>query len=365
MKAGLVLGAGGFVGGAWLTGALEAIETETGWVPRQADHIVGTSAGAMIAALTAAGVPAREIPDLFVGKSAGADIIDPALRARPLGAALRPQGVPNPRLGDIGLALAALRHPRKLPVGVALAALLPRGLFSTDPLKDTVRQVVAGGWVGHPNLWLMACDIHTGERVAFGRTGAPPCDLAEAVAASCAIPGFYHPVAIGDHLYVDGGCWSTSNLEVLEDLGLDIVICLNPTSSLERSDRWWDGIGNAYRSASGRQLGHEATKLRHAGTRVVLLQPSADSLLAMGNNLMRSGDLDAITEVAETSVRRQLRTPEYRDCVAILRRLAGRPEVAPRRGAGKAAAPSVRGLGRAMRGPLGTGTAATGVSKPE
>ena len=44
MKVGLVLGAGGVVGGAWLTGGLHALATETGWDPAEADYVVGTSA---------------------------------------------------------------------------------------------------------------------------------------------------------------------------------------------------------------------------------------------------------------------------------------------------------------------------------
>jgi len=48
---GLVLGAGGVIGGAWLTGGLQALANETGWDPMSADHIVGTSAGSMIGAL--------------------------------------------------------------------------------------------------------------------------------------------------------------------------------------------------------------------------------------------------------------------------------------------------------------------------
>src|SRR6202023_4024832 len=132
VKVGLVLGGVGFVGGAWLTGALEALEEETGWRPRQADHIVGTSAGAMIAALTAAGVPACEIPGLFIGKDQDSAAVDPALRARPVGAALKLQGgIPSPLFASLRLALTALRHPRQVPVGVVLAAILPRGPFST------------------------------------------------------------------------------------------------------------------------------------------------------------------------------------------------------------------------------------------
>src|SRR5271166_2511471 len=56
-RIGLVLGAGGVLGGAWLTGALHAIARETGWDPGSSRYIVGTSAGAMVGGLLACGVP--------------------------------------------------------------------------------------------------------------------------------------------------------------------------------------------------------------------------------------------------------------------------------------------------------------------
>src|SRR3954447_24058099 len=67
MRIGLVLGAGGVMGGAWLTGGLQALATETGWDPADADYIVGTSAGSMMSALLAGGVP----PWFMVAHSAG------------------------------------------------------------------------------------------------------------------------------------------------------------------------------------------------------------------------------------------------------------------------------------------------------
>src|SRR3954469_10379505 len=57
MRVGLVLGAGGVVGASWLIGALEALQDETGWEPVEAEAIVGTSAGAVVGALTATGMP--------------------------------------------------------------------------------------------------------------------------------------------------------------------------------------------------------------------------------------------------------------------------------------------------------------------
>src|SRR5918999_1240018 len=66
-RIGLVLGAGGIQGGAWLTGGLDALATETGWDPASADIVVGTSAGAMIGSLCASGIP----PWFMVAHSAG------------------------------------------------------------------------------------------------------------------------------------------------------------------------------------------------------------------------------------------------------------------------------------------------------
>jgi NTE family protein len=57
MRVGLVLGAGGVVGASWLIGALEALQDETGWEPSAAEVIVGTSAGSVVGALTASGMP--------------------------------------------------------------------------------------------------------------------------------------------------------------------------------------------------------------------------------------------------------------------------------------------------------------------
>jgi len=56
MRIGLVLGGGGVVGGSWLVGALEALESETGWSPANAEIIAGTSAGSVVGALTATGI---------------------------------------------------------------------------------------------------------------------------------------------------------------------------------------------------------------------------------------------------------------------------------------------------------------------
>src|ERR1700752_2051249 len=269
MKVGLVLGGGGIQGGAWLTGGLDALAEETGWDPAEADYVVGTSAGAMIGALCASGVP----PWFMVAHSRG-EGFDGVVggSGRPAADADRAAGArfelvrtwPPIGPGSWRLALRTLANPGSFTPATVATGWIPRGIFSTESLGDTIRRVVPTGWSPHPNLWIVACDYATGRRMAFGRAGAPATDLADAVAASCAIPGIYPPVSVDGRRYVDGGIYSTSNLDLLRAEGLDLVICLNPTSTLHplRAINPREAFNIAFQRASGRRLVSEAMKIR-------------------------------------------------------------------------------------------------------
>jgi NTE family protein len=316
VRVGLVLGAGGVVGGAWLCGGLHALATETDWDPAEADYVVGTSAGSMMGALCASGVP----PWFMVAHSRGEtfnEVVDahgqPASEAdRSAGAVFRLHGgVPIPLPGSWRLAVRTLTSPRKYSPAALFSGWAPRGIISTDPLKEQIRRVVPENWSPHPNLWIVACDYQTGDRVAFGREDAPPAELADAVAASCAIPGFYRPVEIGERSYVDGGIYSTSNLDLLVEQDLDLVICLNPTSSLHPTRAWnpIERFAGRMRRMSGRRLGSEAKKLRARGTEVVLIQPTAEDLAVMGPNLMSASRQNEVIALAERTVAEQVNQP--------------------------------------------------------
>ena len=329
-RVGLVLGAGGVMGGAWLTGGLHALARETGWDPGSADRIVGTSAGAMMGSLLASGVPpwfmvAHSAGERFEGL-VGSDGRPAADADRSAGAVFQlARGRPSIGPGSWRLALGSLRSPGRHTPAALVGGWLPRGMISTQPLRETVRRAVPSGWAEHPGLWIVACDYATGRRVAFGRADAPPAELADAVAASCAIPGFYRPVTIAGRTYVDGGLYSTSNLDVLRGEELDLVICLNPTSSLHPTRAWnpVERLAGTFRTASGRRLGSETRKLRAAGTEVVLIQPTRVDLEAMGPNLMSRRRQHPVIETAARTVAEQLRATEARGMLADLS--AGEP----------------------------------------
>jgi NTE family protein len=321
VRVGLVLGAGGVLGGAWLVGGLHALASETGWDPGSAEYVVGTSAGAMVAGLSASGMP----PWYMVAHSAG-EAAERHEASRSAGAVFRLHwGRPALGPGSWRLALASLARPYKYSPTAVLAGWLPSGLISSEPLKETIRHLAGDGWAPHPNLWPIACDYTTGRRVAFGRSDAPRASLADAVAASCAIPGFYRPVEIAGRRYVDGGVASMSNLDVLAGRGLDLVICLNPTSSLHAPQlrTVGDRAASILRQASGRRLSREAARVRESGTDVVLIQPAIQDLDAMGTNLMSTGRRNEVIDVAVETVTAHLRTPAMRE------RLKGLPAGLP------------------------------------
>jgi NTE family protein len=343
-RVGLVLGAGGTLGGAWLAGALSAVSDGLGLRPTDAEIVVGTSAGSAIGTLAASGMDPAYLAAYACGGpldglDPGAALPEDAEERREAAIAFRlARRLPSLGPGSWRMALRGLTRPHRTPPGALLAGWLPRGPICSKPLRDGLRHLFGEeGWPEAPQLWVVACDYGTGERVAFGRPGAPPAQLPDAVAASCAIPGFYHPVSIAGRQYVDGGIWSVSNLDLLAGEGLDLVVCLNPISSEASVPRRWpaDHLAAAMRAAAGRDVRREAETLRAAGTEVLLLQPGAEELALMGLNLMRKEGRRELAELAARNVLRELRTEAATPARALLR---GRP--AARRRSSAAARPA-------------------------
>lgn len=325
-RVGLVLGGGGVLGAAWLIGALHTIAEEAEWDAGSADYVVGTSAGSVVGSLVASGIPTwfltyhqrggetEGMRDRYGEPIESVDEEEQGL--------FRFDRLPRPFLGSPQLALRTLLQPWKYPPTAAAVGWMPRGFLSTEEIGQIVRTAVATGWSDHPNLWIVAVDYATGKRVVFGQEDAPETDLWRAVEASCAIPGFYRPVEIDGRLYVDGGAWSPSNLDLLAREDLDIVVGLNPLSSLHPGPPTTilDRLERRVRSATGRRLGHEARKLRGSGARTLLIQPREEDLDAMGVNLMNRRRRRLVLETALRTTRERLSEPDARE---ILPKLTG------------------------------------------
>jgi NTE family protein len=319
-KVGLVLGAGGVLGGAWMVGGLAALHRVMGWDPREADYFIGTSAGAVFAALLASGVSPSGLLPASVRGTQGTErwILDQLVLESSYGPKHWPLRAP---LGSWRLALAGVLEPRS-PWSLlkVLSGIAPIGRVSADPIALTIRRAVGLGWAPHPNCRIVATDYASGKRVVFGEAGAPQASLAEAVAASCAIPGFFEPVSVNGRRYVDGGLHSFCNLDLLQGADLNIVVCFSTlTAQMWNTGR--DFLQRTLRSlfsAAAEQLDSQVRALVSRGVEVVVLEPTAEDRAVMGPNLMDARRCSAVVRVAMRSVARQLRRRQIRRRLGVL-----------------------------------------------
>jgi NTE family protein len=284
MRIGLVLGAGGTTGAAFHAGTLLALQQDLGWDPRQADIVVGSSAGSIVGALLRAGLTTDDL----AAWGAVAEPLESGRQARVLLDELEQAGYPlapgRPTLSLPRAAmLANMLHPSRLRLHTAVMSLLPYGWIDAGRSLQRLGELVTG-WPERP-LWITAVRTADARRVVFGRDDLHhPVSLGSAVAASCAIPAVFRPVRIGAHRYIDGGAHSPTNADVLVGSGVDVAIILSPMSAqLGALRRRPDHV---LRSLFARRLRIECAALRAAGMEVHVFEPDAATLATMGVNAL-------------------------------------------------------------------------------
>jgi NTE family protein len=282
-----------------MIGALSALSDAYDWDPREAEVIIGTSAGSVVGAMLACGLGVETLINHQRGIVAPGDPeigFDPDTAS---GGSLPP--MPRLRIGSTALLRNSLLHPRRVPVLAALAGLAPRGRGTLKAVGDLVEEVnVDGVWPAEPATWMIAMDYATGKRVAFGQAQAPQARLSEAVMASCSIPGWFAPVEIGGRRYVDGGTLSPTSIDLLADRGLDEVFVLAPMASFDY-DEPTSVVGRMerrFRRAMTKRVLHEAGKVRRRGTQVTVLGPGREDLEAIGVNLMDHRRRSAVLDIS-------------------------------------------------------------------
>lgn len=285
IRRGVVFGAGGILGGCWSIGALRALQDRTGFDPRTADALVGTSVGSLLALLLSAGVSPEDLVADQYGQPTRGPLAesgfdhDTALQA---GFALRQLPVGSPQL----LARALLRPLHYSPM-TFLAALCPTGRSSLAQVRKLIEHVLpARQWPSPAHV--VATDYDTGRRVLFSARQYPELAAADAVAASCSIPGWFPPVSIGGRRFVDGSVSSVTNADLLADFALDEVYVLAPMAarSFERTISPAGWLQRCTRTVFNRALAGEVRSLRDSATAVHILAPGPEELAAMGANLM-------------------------------------------------------------------------------
>ena len=336
-KVGLALAGGGPLGAIYEIGALCALEEALPDLDLNAlDGYVGVSAGGLVAAGLANGMTPRQLCTAFIENDGPrADIVQPNLFIRPAISeyARRLAALPGlVAMAGFGFAfkgrtlLASLEH---------LGRALPTGLFSNAPLERQVRSLLSG--TGRSNdfrllsrrLVLVATDLDSGEAAPFGLPGWDHVPISEAVAASAALPGLFPPVPIDGHWYVDGALKKTLHASVLLDLGLDLVLCLNPLVPFdatharhrvlgdadERIPRLVDGglpvvLSQTFRTLihSRLELGMKGYRSSHPDTDIVLLEPDHRDPALFLANTFGYGQRRRLAEHAYQRTRADLRS---------------------------------------------------------
>lgn len=275
-KVALVLAGGAVTGGAFKVGGLKALDDLL--VNRKTtdfDVYVGLSAGAFLAAPLAAGIsPAAMIRSLegaseqfsmfragdFYNPNMGeflakpirylidlamfvpGSILDLVASTPKLADELRSplsQYVRRPTVGKLhGLFAPIVRTllaTREFPFPLDY---VPSGIFDNASVEQYLRENIERNRLSndfkvlyrlrHKELFIVAMNLDTAERVVFGHNENRSATISQAVQASTALPFFYKPARINGVDYVDGGVRQTANIDVAIEHGAQLVLCYNP-----------------------------------------------------------------------------------------------------------------------------------------
>ncbi|WP_167487560.1 patatin-like phospholipase family protein [Nocardia terpenica] len=233
----LVLGGGGPVGLTWMTGLMVGLRA-AGVDPAAADRFIGTSAGAVVGAVLAAGG-------------------DPARILTPQPADSAAYQVDWELVGSI---FAVLGEPGQDPVQARRrAGQLALTAKTGAPEEHVARMTALVGATAWPEreLLVTAVDVGTGELQVWTRSGA--ASLGQALASSTSVPGVFPPILVAGHAYFDGGTRSPVNADLAA--GAATVVIVEPLAHMFA------------RIPSDRDLG-SAT--------VISVVPDAESVAALG-----------------------------------------------------------------------------------
>jgi NTE family protein len=250
----LVLGSGGLAGIAWMTGLLTGL-AEAGDDLTGADLIIGTSAGAHVAAQLGSGLPLTE---LFALQE------DPSRQ-------------PAEKMAGLDISKFAAEIGRYVAdAGTAAETRRRIGAYALagETVPEVVRRkVIEGRLPAHDwparSIRLTAVDAATGQLRVFD--SASDASLVDAVAASSAVPGLWPPVTIGGSRYVDGSVRSADNADLAA--GFPRITVISPTG--------FDSL-----IPSSRPLREAVARLRSDGSAVTVIVPDAASAAVMRANTL-------------------------------------------------------------------------------
>lgn len=346
-KTALVLAGGGLTGAVYEIGALRAIDDLL--VDRTINDIdifVGTSAGSFVASGLANGLS----PEAMLRALDGSH---PDFQAMQRGDIFhlnnreflqRVMSLPRTLVGAWSHYLRHLADMSLFDLAWSMTEALPSGIYDPSALQQYANRMLNSA--GHTDdfrqlereLFIIATDLDTGERIVFSREEHSHVPISRAVAASSAMPLVYKPVRIDDHECVDGGLRGNASLDLAIEQGAKLVICINPLVPYDNKDRDsipFLGPDGGYLSEKGGQfiasqfmrivthsgLHYHIKQLRrqHPDVDIILIEPRSDDFQMFFYNIMRYSSRLTVAQHGFESVTVDL-AEDYAQYKAVLAR---------------------------------------------
>ena len=244
----LVLGGGGVAGIAWQTGVLLGL-AESGAHVTDAEMLLGTSAGSSVAAQISGGASLAKLFERQADE-AKQDVEPHAEATLDELVSMLARAAQN----SDGSAIDTRRR-------IGTEALAASTITERERRAIIERRLPSHSWPNR-DLRIVTVDAVTGRHRVLDRGSG--VQLIDAVAASCAIPGMWPPVTIGDHRYVDGGIRASENADLA--VGFEKVLVLK-VGALDLEDDPFE---------------IERERLVKGGSKVEVIAPDADSSAAIG-----------------------------------------------------------------------------------
>lgn len=315
-KAALVLGGGGITGGVYEIGALRAFDLlAVNRTVNDFDVYVGTSAGSFVASMLANGVTPEEMMRV-INKALPSEIDDPELKTLL-------------KFNYGGLAASVAKLPLRMAsvlrnlvdnvgefslvdLATGLAEGLPTGLYSNRGIESYMEEVLSKEGRSNdfrevdPELLITACDLDTCERIVLGRDEWAGVPISQAVAASGALPIVYEPYSLRGRQLIDGGMYSTTNVDVAVEEGATFILVVNPlvpyvndfqsglpTASGTKVSRVGDMGMGAIANQAFRMLAHNRLHRSlhnwdktYPDVDIILIEPALDDALMFGTSIL-------------------------------------------------------------------------------
>ena len=248
----LVLGGGGVAGIAWMTGLLTGL-AEAGQDVTGADVVIGTSAGATVAAQIGSGL---SLAELFARQT------EPPLQSAEIMAEID--------IAEFGEQferyMTGATSQEEIMRAAGAWALAARTVPEADRRMVIESRLPSHEWPSR-RIELVAIDCQSGLTRVFSRQSG--VSLVDAVAASTAVPGIWPPVTIDGRRYMDGGVRSMDNADLAA--GAARIMVISP-------------FGMNSEVPTPMPLPGVVAQLRAGGAEVTVLQPDEASVAAVGAN---------------------------------------------------------------------------------